>query len=1067
MRPSPNTTHRTIDGRRDIIAPTVLMIACVTMICADRPAMSRRLKRRCRWIGAGTLAGGLLLWAGVSLRPATVEWDELRAATSLAGELTGTEARIHRIPLATGEALHLRLIDGEIGVTLSGPQGRRLLAADRRTTGPEPLIVVAETPGSYVLEVRPAADAGDVRYEIAVARPSPATDHDRQYAAALQASYAGSMAKASERAIAHYQQALELWTAIGVPRRQAVTLEMLGRRSKEAKDREQQIRYNERAIAIFGALGEQEELVRLLNANGQAFSAMGQPLKALAAYRKALTTARLMKAPVWEAHVCNNLGYVHKSLGKFHDALAFYEQALEIYRDLGAESYESNTLHNLGKIYQILGRPQEALDRLETARELLSSTTDLKKQAAILTAIGVTHHMLRNYQAAVDELEAARKLHRRIDDPLGNASTLDALGTTRREMGNMEQALRSYEAALVIWRREGYPLGIAKTTSHVGWLYLDWDRPARAREYLEEALPLLSRLGDRDGEAHALMGLARILRRRGDLARARQRLADALDLLESLRRTLYSQELRSSFVALRHDYYERYIDLLMAMHDADPAAGYDALALVASERARARSLLELLIESGADIRRGVPAELIAQEERLHRQMNVTDNKRRRLLAAEAPPAAIAAVEKEQRDLAAEFELLQAELRLRSPWYAALIEPQPLSAEEIRQLLGDETLLLVYSLGQERSFLWLVDPVTVTCYPLAGRSAIEDKARQTSEWLENSHRKFGSFQGSQAAAELSGMVLGPVAGRLEGKRLLIVGDGMLEYVPFGVLPAPAAGVNSEPQPPPLIADHEIVRLPSASVLAVLRQRSAARRPAPRTVAVVADPVFTADDPRIGEPLPGSATATELAPAAEAWGVDGFKRLPFSRREAKAILELVPAGQSLSALDFDASRETVASGRLAEYRILHFATHAMLHEEQPELSGLMLSLVDRHGRPRDGGLYMHEIYGLELPAELVVLSACRTALGEQVRGEGLVGLTRAFMYAGATSVVVSLWEVNDRATAELMRYFYQGMLAEGLSPAAALRRAQRAMLHHPNRQWRRPYYWAGFVLQGPWP
>ncbi|MCP4661889.1 MAG: CHAT domain-containing protein, partial [bacterium] len=994
--------------------------------------MNRRLKPSWWWIGAGTLAGGLLLWAGVSLRPAVVELGELHAGASLSGELAGNEARIHPVTVDTGQTLRVQLVDGRIAVTISDPQGRRLLAAARRTTGPEPLIVVAETPGSYVLEVRPAADADGVRYEIAVARPYPATDHDRRYAEALQASYAGSVAEESERAIEHYEKALDLWTVLGVPRRRAVTLKMLGGRSKEAEDRKQQVKYDQRAIAIFRELGEQEEVVRLLNANGQSFSAMGQPLKALAAYRKALATAQLMKAPVWEAHVCNNLGYVHKSLGHIHEALTFYEQAREIYHHLGLESYESNTLHNLGKTYQILGRPQEALDRLETALELLSSTTDLKKQAAILTAIGVTHHMLQAYEAAVDELEAARKLHRQIDDPLGKASTLDALGTTCREMGNMEQALMSYEAALVIWRRENYPLGTAKTTSHVGWLNLDWDRPARAREYLEEALPQLSRLGDRDGEAHALMGLARILRRRGDLARARRRLEEALDLLESLRRTLYSQELRSSFVALRHDYYELYIDLLMAMHDADPAAGYDALALAASERARARSLLELLIESGADIRRGVPAELIAHEERLHQQMKATDKKRRRLLAEQAPPAAIVAVEKEQRDLTAQFEHLQAELRVRSPWYAALIEPQPLTAEEIQQLLDDETLLLVYVLGQERSFLWLVDPATVTCYQLAGRSAIEKKARQTSYWLQNSHLRFGSFQGSQAAAELSDMVLGPVAGRLEGKRLLVVSDGRLAYVPFGALPAPPpVGPPSQRQPSPLIVDHEIVHLPSASVLSVLRQRAAARRPAPRTVAVVADPVFTADDPRIAQPPPGSAAATglaeELVRAAEKWGVDRFERLPFSRREANAILELVPAEQSLSALDFDANRETVVSGRLAEYRIIHFATHAMLHEDQPELSGLMLSLVDRRGRPVDGRLYMHEIYGLELPAELVVLSACRSALGEQVRGEGLVGLTRGCMYAGATSVVVSLWEVNDRATAELMGYLYQGMLA----------------------------------------
>ena len=157
--------------------------------------------------------------------------------------------------------------------------------------------------------------------------------------------------------------------------------------------------------------------------------------------------------------------------------------------------------------------------------------------------------------------------------------------------------------------------------------------------------------------------------------------------------------------------------------------------------------------------------------------------------------------------------------------------------------------------------------------------------------------------------------------------------------------------------------------------------------------------------------------------------------------------------------------VTSAEFGQYRIIHLATHGLLNSTHPELSGIVLSLVDQHGQPQDGFLRLHEIYNLKLPAELVVLSACQTALGKEVRGEGLVGLTRGFMYAGAPRVVASLWKVDDKATAELMKRFYQAMLGEQrMRPAAALRAAQVEMLKQ--KEWEDPYYWAAFVLQGEW-
>jgi CHAT domain-containing protein len=328
--------------------------------------------------------------------------------------------------------------------------------------------------------------------------------------------------------------------------------------------------------------------------------------------------------------------------------------------------------------------------------------------------------------------------------------------------------------------------------------------------------------------------------------------------------------------------------------------------------------------------------------------------------------------------------------------------------------------------------------------------------------------------------------------------VIVSDGALQYIPFGALPVPDSllsvvrGQSSEstitkPQVTgyrPVVIDHEIVSVPSASVLAVLRRELAARQPAAKTVAALADPVFASDDPRVKHDkkkiaqqaktdstfLAGAtALANPFLRSAREMGVtdssEGLARLFFSRREAEGILKLVPAAEGMKAVDFAANRATATSAELSRYRMVHFATHGLLNSTHPELSGIVLSLVDEQGKPQDGFLRLHEIYNLNLPADLVVLSACQTALGKEIKGEGLVGLTRGFMYAGATRVAASLWKVDDRATAELMRRFYEGMLGgKKLRPAAALRAAQASLWKE--ERWRSPYYWAAFVLQGEW-
>ncbi len=524
----------------------------------------------------------------------------------------------------------------------------------------------------------------------------------------------------------------------------------------------------------------------------------------------------------------------------------------------------------------------------------------------------------------------------------------------------------------------------------------------------------------------------------------------------------------------------------------------------ASERGRARSLLETLAEANADIRQGIDPALLARERSLQQRLNAMAQQQLKLLGSSHTDEQAAAIARDVEALTTEFQQVEADIRQKSPAYAALTQPQPLTVKEIQtSVLDSDTLLLEYSLGKDKSYLWAVTPTSISSYELPSRDQIETLAREVYGLLTDARNWNRRSAGEQrglgiekmqataswgAATQLSQLLIAPVAAQLGKKRLLIVADGALDYIPFGALPSPIPGAAAAADQRatnenyrPLIVEHEIVSLPSASTLAVLRQEVKDRKPASKMLAILADPVFEIDDERISKAIAKggqlSANGTDgtarglvlgMQLAAKESGLKDAElripRLPGTRDEGTQILALVPLAQRKGAFDFAASRQTAMSSELGQYRYVHFATHGFLDSVHPELSGIVLTMIDEKGKPQDGFLRAHEVFNLKLSAELVVLSACQTGLGKEVKGEGLVSLTRGFMYAGAPRVVVSLWSVSDQATAELMMRFYRGMLKEGLRPAAALRAAQMSLLKE--RQWESPFYWAAFSLQGEW-
>ena len=605
-----------------------------------------------------------------------------------------------------------------------------------------------------------------------------------------------------------------------------------------------------------------------------------------------------------------------------------------------------------------------------------------------------------------------------------------------------------------------------------------------AKEELERALALARSRGDRSREAEIGLVLARAERDGGDLTAAQERVAAAVEIIESIRTRLLAPRLRTLYLARKQDFYEFQIDSLMPAPGKPRAEDRIIEALQVSERARARNLLDVLSESGADLRKGADPALVDRERQLRDKVNTLDGQRFSLLAGEKRDRRkLEETERKLEEALDEYSRVQADLRASSPTYAALTQPQPLSVAEIQaQILDGRALLLEYALGEKRSFLWVVGPASVQSFELPGRDAIEKTARRyyervtarnerpPDETLQAWKRRIDTAdaEAERAGHELSRLLLAPAARLLGDHPLLIVADGALQYIPFAALPAPSSK-------DPLAARHEVVSLPSASALAVLRREIRGRRRAPKALAIFADPVFQAIDPRLTH-QPDKIDRMKLAnrPVTRGWNPEGqrqgdeerpsYRRLLSSRKEAETISALVSPRDLFLATGFDASRAKATSPELAQYRNVHFATHGELDSDRPELSKLVLSLYDEKGNSQDGFLRLNDIYSLHLDADLVVLSACRTALGKEIRGEGLVGLTRGFMDAGAAGVLASLWSVEDRATAELMGSFYRGMLRQGLSPAAALRRAQLEMATKPGRK--SPYYWAGFSLQGEW-
>ena len=1028
----------------------------------------------------------MVLAAGVFGRALTLAW--LAGAPILSAQgprnlepgverlLAPGETHAYEIPVASGQFFHVELEQNHLDamVRIRSSEGAVLAEVENAADRGEPLsLSVVVTRGRIhrvEIQLRSRKSASG-RYTLVVEKLRPATpDDDKRIVAERLRGEADHLlargsADSSKEAMERYEKALTAFREIGDRREEAATLARMSDALAWQGDMRPALERAEQALTLWRTEGDRYGEAAALDQVGCTHSDMGHQKLGLEFLEQALALRRADDNCLGQAETLNNIAVARQSLGQIPEAIALFTEALDLARAAGGRFLEAMALKNRASNRVALGETDRALADFRSALASFRAAGNRREVGVTQYEVGTVLLMKGEATAALRQYGLARAILREVGDKLFEAFTLNQMGLAHLAVHTPRRALADFQLALELFRASQDRRGEAMVLGNIGRAHLEMGETSEGVKLLRQALPLVQATEARFLEAIALEDLARGERAQGDLEAARARVEEALRITESVRESIPAAGMRASFTAVTRDRYDLLIDILMDLHAKQPGEGWDAEALHACERARARSLIELLAEAHIDLREGVDEAMLEKEHSLEAQLETRRREEQQRLTAASSPEPSDSSRRALDALLAEYEDVQGRLRAASPRYAALARPQPLGLKEIReQVLDRDTLLLEFELGERRSFVWAVTSDALSSHELPRRAVIEAAARRLYQaWSVGSG--VDEAEAARRASALSRMLLGPVADQLGDKRLAIVAEGALQYVPFAALPSPRGGATAVP----LIATHEVLSLPSATTLAVLRREASDRIPPGRRVAVLADPVFDRRDPRV---LGGNASSGSvpdvvddaLTRSMQETGLRRLERLNVSRREAQAISALAGPGESFVALDFLASRVVAMGAEVSSARVVHFASHGLLNGRHPELSGVVLSLVDERGHPKDGFLQARDIYKLKLSADLVVLSACQTALGKDVRGEGLLGLARGFMYAGAPRIVASLWQVPDRATSELMKHFYEGVLQRGFRPAAALRAAQIAIRRE--KRWTSPYYWAAFTLQGDW-
>jgi CHAT domain-containing protein len=986
---------------------------------------------------------------------------------SRSGTLDSGQERNYEVALWAGQYVEVSVVQRgiDLRVRIRDPDGRTV--ADEsfdhdRQNGHEDPVLLARTSGVYVITIASCAtDAG--RYELLLS-PARRPTAEQTRRAESESVWLAAVASAEKEtradrleALRLYGEVLRQWRDNGDRKRACRVLLAMARVHLRLRDQQAE-GLDAEALADARARGDRgAEAEALAVADSIAFE-RGDYLASLSAAGDGLAIARAEKDASIEARLQNDLGMTLVALEEPQAALAHLQRALALAHLGRPPGWTTWVRMEIASAYARLGDAQLALASLAAASE--GVTPGSYERGLIERMLGqVSLDLSSDFVAALAHFRSALETAQRLGITEEVPAILEDMGRVQQALGRISEATETELRGARLARELGEELLAARLTSDLGLSYALEGRLDEAEAALNAARAPMRKAHSIQDEADVEGRLALTWQKRGNLARAIAHAEQAIAIVENAPTPVAVPILRSEYFSRYCDYYDQAVDLLLEPNKGRIASANLARAFAVHEQSKARTLLDILSSAGARLENGIDPPLVSRRDRARQIVHARSLAYRQLAEQSSSPVQLSDAAEALDAAVRDYRAAEAQLSSASPRYAAITGVHRVTLAAVQERLPADTVLLEYALGKERSHLWWITAHAAEVYTLPDQRTIEAAARATYEQLIARNRQLPDETPSarraridaadrtvaDAARRLGQMVLGPVAARLQHQSIWLVLDGALTYVPFSILPDAAEH--------PLIADHEIAQLPSASALLALYDRGRTRARPARSIAVLADPVFARSDPRVSpkQQIASSPAAADLVQ---------LHRLTFTRHEAEVIAALAPSGQSRVALDFAASRAFL--DEVHGFGILHFATHGILDSERPDRSGLVLSLVDRNGEARPGLLRLPDIYDLDLNADLVVLSACETALGKQVRGEGVIGLTEGFLFAGAQQVVATLWKIDDRSTAELMDSFYRGLLHEGLTPPAALRRAQLRLAQ--SSRWNAPYYWAPFVLQG---
>lgn len=825
-------------------------------------------------------------------------------------------------------------------------------------------------------------------------------------------------------------------------------------------------------------------------------------------YEKAIKIYRKSKKLLYEAIIINNIASLHEQYGEIYTSIEYYKKALEIFNNLNNDQYSVLGLSNLGLAQTYIGDYENSLNSLKTALDICNKNSNdpnfivqkgyvLSNLAAVYTEVGSTETSLQLFneslaifrnnklgwneatvlsnigrllfsigkpEEAKENFQLSLKIFDRVGSKKGRAVVLTKLGEIEIRFGNYEEAERLLIEAIRLRDELKDQLGQVYTQNLLAYIYDLTGKSDEANRIYNNCLTLSETLIDKNPRLFTTYNLALFHKKHGNYLKSLDLLNDSIGIIEDRKSSLKSQEFKSNFLANHHKFYELYISVLMSLHEKDPLGGYDIQAFEFSEKSRARLLLDTITNINPERYSGISKEVINKYDDTESRLSYLSQQIIKLKnKGDINNVILENMEKDFIKTKLDLEILKTQITKKSNNNSFLKLP-----DIQKTILDKDSCLLQYTVGEESSYAWLVTTDSIFSYILPNRRSVEELIKQNVDAIssieqENARKvmyeaptqrkkRLNEFENAlnNANKTLADAILTPILAEINKKtKVLISANGVLDSVSFASLP----NINNAP----LVVTHKILNVPSMSTIELMRGN---KRFQNNNILVVADPIFSANDLRVNAKFKNENPTENLISYQRSRGTKTLDRLPGTEKEGRAIARLFEGRSELLTGEF-ATVENFKNRNLTKYGYLHMSSHTLKDFTYPELTSIVLSLVDRNQNELDGFLTVREILRLTTSAKLVTLSACQTGLGKERGGEENFGLATAFLYSGSSAVLSTLWNVNDNATAEFMAYFYK-LLKQGLQPSVALQKTQIKIMR--TKGFESSYYWGGFQLKG---